>query len=96
MVIHFERKNKQGNDYMEDTTGKQSELNNSDIETYLIIMVSEDLSWEAQIDNDVKRANRILGILKNTFYSRDTSLRRNFYVSLVKPRLEYAIRASLP
>ena len=62
---------------MEDTLGKWSELSNNNIEKYLGIIVSHDLSWEAQIDNAVKRANRILGILKNTFYRRYTSLWRN-------------------
>ena len=62
---------------MEDTLGKWSELSNNNIEKYLGIIVSQDLSWEAQIDNAVKRANRILGILKNTFYRRYTSLWRN-------------------
>ena len=48
-------------------------------------MVSEDLSWEAKIGNFVKKANRIFGMLKKTFYSGDPSLWRNLDVSLVGP-----------
>ena len=39
---------------MEDTAGKWSELSNSNIERDLGIIISEDLSWDAQIDNVVK------------------------------------------
>ena len=59
-------------------------------------MVSEDLSWEAKIGNFVKKANRIFGMLKKTFYSGDPSLWRNLDVSLVGPQLEYAVQAWNP
>ena len=59
---------------MEVITGKWSELTNSDVERDLGIMVSEDLSWKVQIDNIFKKANRILGMLEKTFFSRDSSL----------------------
>ena len=60
-VIQFGRTNNRDKYYMEDTSGKWSELSNSVTERDLGIMVSEDLSWELQIDNVVKKANRILG-----------------------------------
>ena len=82
-IIHFERANKRGNYYVEDTTGKWSELSKSDIE-----MLSEVLSWGAHIDNVVKRANIIRGMLIKKFYSSNTSSWRNLLVSLVRPRLD--------
>ena len=54
---------------MEDSSVKWSELSNIMTERDLGIMVSEELSWEVQIDSIVKKANRILGMLKRTFYS---------------------------
>ena len=81
---------------MEDTSGKWSELSNSVTERDLVIMVSEDLSWEVQIDNVVKKANRTLGMLKRTFYSRGPRLWRNLYVAFVMPHLEYAVQAWNP
>ena len=56
-------------------------------------MISEDFSWERQIDNVVKKANRILGMLKRTFYSRDPRLRMSLYVPLVRSHFEYAVQA---
>ena len=53
---------------MEDTSDKWSELSNIETERDLGIMVSEDLNWELQIDNAVKKANRILDMLKRKFY----------------------------
>ena len=54
---------------MEDSSVKWSELSNIMTERDLGIMVSEELSWEVQIDSIVKKANRIIGMLKRTFYS---------------------------
>ena len=45
-----------------------------------------------QINSIVKKANRILGMLKGTFYSRDPRLWTDCYVSLV----EFAVQAWNP
>ena len=40
----------------------------------------------------VGKANRILGMLKKTFESRDPKLWIELYVSLVRPHLEYVVQ----
>ena len=59
-------------------------------------MISEDLKWKKQTEAAVSKANRVLGMLKRTFVSRDMDLWRNLYVSLVRPHLEYAIQVWKP
>ena len=49
-----------------------------------------------RIDNVFKKANKKPGMLKRTFYSRDRSLWRNLYVSLVRPHLEFTVQAWNP
>ena len=44
----------------------------------------------------VGKANKILGMLKRTFESRDLKLWKELYVSLVRPYLEYAVQAWNP
>ena len=74
--IHFGRTNNRDKYYMQNTSGEWSEWRNSVTERNLGIMVSVDFSWEVQIENVVKKVNRILGVLKGTFYSRDPRLWR--------------------
>ena len=49
--------------FFSNLSGKSNELSNSNTERDLVIMVSEDLSWEVQIENIEKKANIILGML---------------------------------
>ena len=58
--------NNRDNYYMEDSSGICNELSSSNTERDLGIMISEDLSWEVQIENVAKKAKRILGMLKST------------------------------
>ena len=81
-VIHFGRTNNRDKYYMEDTSGKWSELSNSVAERDLGIMVSEDLSWKVQIDNVVKKAIRILVLLSRTFRRRDPIMWKNSFFHL--------------
>ena len=49
-----------------------------------------------QIENVVRKAKRILGMLIRTFYSRDPRFWRNIYVALVRLHLEYVVQALNP
>ena len=77
-VTNFGRTNNRDKYYMEENTL----LIKSVAERDLGIMVSKDLSWEVQIDNVGKKANRILGMLKITFQSRDPKCRGTFMFHL--------------
>ena len=48
------------------------------------------------MDRMVGKANRMLGMLKRTFESREPGLWKDLYVSLVRPHLEYAVQAWNP
>ena len=60
------------------------------------MIVANDLKWSEHVDRMVGKANRMLGMLKKTFESRDPKLWKELYVSLVRPHLEYAVQAWNP
>ena len=51
----------------------------------ICVNVSDDLKWNGHVNRMVAKANRILGMLKRTFESRDPGLWKDLYVSLVRP-----------
>ena len=53
------------------------------------VLVSSSLRFEEHIASTVAKANRILGLIKKTFLSRDTTILVTLYKSLVRPILEY-------
>ena len=46
-------------------------------------MIAEDVKWKNQVNHVVNKANRMLGLLKRTFESRDSSLWKDLYVALI-------------
>ena len=60
----------------------------ADCERDLGVLVSSDLKWKAQVKNAVGKANRILGMLRRAFVSRDVSLWSWLYSCLDRPHLE--------
>jgi hypothetical protein len=55
------------------------------------VIMTSNLSWSNQVASSVKKANRILGLIKRTVGSfTSTSTFTTLYKSLVRPLLEYA------
>ena len=65
-------------------------LSKTDLEKDLGVFVSKDLKWNHHIDYIVNKANRILGMIKNSFSYLDTNSMKLLFTSLVRPHLEYA------
>ena len=60
------------------------------------VMIAEDVKWINQINHVVNKANRMLGLLRRTFESRDSSLWKDLYLALIRPHLEYAVQTWNP
>ena len=83
-VVHFGRKNTHsiynlGPDQITAVTETKD----------LGITVSDDLKWAKHISTCVKKANRMIGLIKNTFTYMDKDMFITLYKSLVRPLLEY-------
>ena len=57
--------------------------------TFLGIHISSKLSWNIHIDTICKKARKIIGLIHRNFHLASQNLRRAFYISLVRPILEY-------
>ncbi len=70
---------------------KISTIVKTDLESDLGILISKNLKFEAQVNKAASKANISLGMLKNTFKSRDAFIWKKIYKTYVRPHLEYAI-----
>lgn len=66
------------------------QLEHSDCDRDLGVLISSNLKWKSHINSVVSKANRVLGTLLKTFTSRDASLWRLLYIFLVRSHLEFA------
>ena len=56
----------------------------------LRVLISYDLTWGAQVDAAVSKANKILGIVYRTLGPTNQEAFSILYITLVRPILEYA------
>ncbi len=54
------------------------------------VLIDNKLKFTSHIQNSVKKANRMLGIIRRTFQHIDKTVLLTLYKSLVRPHLEYA------
>ena len=95
-VMHYGRSNPNYDYYMRDSDNLTKRLEKTNREKDLGVTFTPDLSWKYHILEITARANRILGSLKKAFVSRDSTLWKNLYISLVRPHLEYAVQVWSP
>ena len=71
-------------------------IKSSDVEKDLGVYVSKDLKQSHHIGTVVKKANRMVGLIKRNFECLDKEMCRVLYCSLVRPHLEYAMHSWCP
>lgn len=91
-IVHFGKSTVEHSEYTMDdlVTNSRMELEVSRCERDLGVNISSDLKWKKHVELIANKANRVLGMLKRTFTSRDVDLWKMLYVSLVRPHLEFA------
>jgi hypothetical protein len=89
-VMHFGRNNPHV-EYQITKGDGQHRLETTSVERDLGVLMSSDLSWTPQVEEVASKASRMLGLLKNTFRSRDAQLWKCLYSSYVRPLLEFAV-----
>jgi hypothetical protein len=60
------------------------------------VIMQSDLKWDKQCSKSVKTANRILGMIKRSFYSLNKEVVLNLCKSLVRSHLEDSMQAWRP
>ena len=65
-------------------------MNRCDQEHDLGVLFTPDLKFSSHIKLITRKANNVIGIIKHTFSCLDRTMFCTFYISLVRPHLEYA------
>lgn len=95
-VMHVGRLNPHNKYTMSDQNNIEITLNETNCERDLGIFLSSDLKPTNQVNHAASTANKILGMLKNTFVNRDMHIWKKLYTCYVRPHLEFAIPAWAP
>ena len=77
---------------MYDNEGKEVKLEQSDGEKDIGVLVDETISFSTHIQNQIHKANSIMGIIRRTYtymYLDEQSFKYLFQ-ALIRPHLEYA------
>lgn len=56
---------------------------------YLGVTLSNNLTWNAHIDNISSKANKLLGFLRRNLKVRNTTVKENAYKAIVRSNMEY-------
>ena len=81
--------------HMNDSRGEQ-ELEESQLEKDIGVMISNDLNVSHHVNMVVSKANRMLGLILNTFTYLNLELFRSLYCTFVRSQLELAVSAWNP
>lgn len=90
-VMHCGKNNQKFEYTLVDDLNSVSKLCTTTRERDLGIILTPDLKWHDQACNSASKGNRMLGVLKNTFVSRNAGLWKKLYTTYVRPQLEFAV-----
>ena len=76
--------------YLHDHDGKSVELSRSEGEKDLGVMVDDKVNFDKHIQQQVNKANSIMGLIRRTYTFLDETSFRYLFQALVRPHLEYA------
>ena len=76
--------------YLHDQDGKSVELSRSEGEKDLGVMVDDKVNFDKHIQQQVNKANSIMGLIRRTYTFLDETSFRYLFQALVRPHLEYA------
>ena len=83
-VLHFGKNNKQQPYHMDG-----HRIASPSEEKDLGVTITNTLKWETHVSNCVKKGNRMVGMIKNTFSFMNQDMFLCLYKALVRPMLEY-------
>ena len=78
------------NYHLYDDSGKEVKLQKSEGEKDIGVLVDEQLSFSKHIQQQVNKANSIMGLIRRTYTYIDETSFRYLFQALVRPHLEYA------
>jgi hypothetical protein len=76
--------------YLYNNDGNRIELEQYDGEKDIGVLVDENLSFNKHIQNQVNKANSIMGLIRRTYTYLDEQSFKYLFQALVRPHIEYA------
>ena len=76
--------------YLHDQDRKSVELSRSEGEKDLGVMVDDRVNFDKHIQQQVNKANSIMGLIRRTYMFLDKTSFRYLFQALVRPHIEYA------
>ena len=89
--MHLGSKNPEFEYTMITENNERIELKSSRVEGDLGVYMSRDMKWANHIEKVVSKANRSLGVIRNSFKNLDPMTFKLLYCALVTPDLDYAV-----
>ena len=76
-------------------------MNNKELQTVseekdLGVIIQDNLKVDKQVAASVAKANKMLGMIRRSFKSRDEKMMLQLYKSVVRPHVEFAISSWSP
>jgi len=68
----------------------QHQIEQSTHATYLRVTIDKHFKWNKHVDKIVAKANATIGFLKRNFSSCNLTVKKNCYLTMVQPILDYA------
>ena len=76
--------------HLYDSTGKEVELEKSEGEKDIRVLVEDQLTFSRHIQQQANKANSIMGLIRRTYSYLDEQSFKYLFQALVRPHLEYA------
>ena len=89
-VSNKRRNNREQKYHLYDSEGKEIELQNSDGEKDIGVLVDDQLNYSQHIQQKINKANSIMGLIRRTFTFINEHNFKYLFQALVTPHLEYA------
>lgn len=90
-VMHTGRNNANHEYSLSDCDGRRTAVTPTKKERDLGIILSSNLKWRDQVCSAASKSSRMLGMLRNTFVTRDARIWCRLYTTYIRPHLEYAV-----
>jgi hypothetical protein len=87
-VLHLGKNNKQSEYFFD--KDKKNLLKITKCEVDIGVTFADNLNFDKHINNVIKKANQITGLIKRTFAYMDIDIFKKLYKSTIRPHLEYA------
>ena len=88
-VMHIGNNNEKS-EYSINDGNSRTKLATTEMERDLKIFIRADGKWSDQVNSAASKANRTLGMMKNTFKCWSDDIFRIIYSTFIRPHLEFA------